>query len=170
MFFLRNWCCVAPILACLSTRSATGDLLRRRGRAAAASTAGLRRVSLLGPESAVKSIRCSGSDGIFLANNCGGFIGASLIVGPLRLRLLPSGSFGTGRLLSSAEGLVCSVVVPLEVVGGAGSLLPRAPVSGVKEIGGPLATCFPVIIMYTSRAAFSELTPGFCLMYVSISP
>ena len=137
MFFLRNWCCVAPILACLSTRSATGDLLRRRGRAAAASTAGLRRVSLLGPESAVKSIRCSGSDGIFLANNCGGFIGASLIVGPRRLRLLPSGSVGAGRLLSSA----------LEVVGGAGSLLPRAPVSGEKEVGWPLDTGRPVIIM-----------------------
>ena len=142
--FLRNCRCVAPTLVCLSTRSATGDLLRRRGRAAAASTAGLRRVSLLGPESAVKSIRCSGSDGIFLANNCGGFIGFSLIVGPRRLRRLPSGSVGAGRLPSSAEGLV---VLPLEVVGGAGSLLPRAPVSGEKEVGWPLDTGRPVIIM-----------------------
>ena len=39
-----------------------------------------------------------------------------------------------GRLLSSVEGSVCSVVVPLEVVGGAGSLLPRAPVSVVDEV------------------------------------
>ena len=156
-FFLRCRRCIGPTLACLSTRSATGDLLRRRGRAAAASTAGLRRVCLLGPESAVKSIRCSGSDGIFLANNCGGFIGASLIVGPLRLRLLPSGSFGNGRLLSSAEGLV---VLPLEV-GGSGSLLPCAP---EDEVCGPLETGLPVIIMQTSRAAFSELTPGLILM------
>ena len=65
---------------------------------------------------------------------------------------------------TSVDGSFCSVVVPLEVVGGAGSLLPRAPVSGVKEVGGPLATGLPVIVMYTSRAAFSELTPGFLLM------
>ena len=60
--------------------------------------------------------------------------------------------------------VVGSVVVPLDVFGGAGSLLPRAPVSGVKEVGGPLETGLPVIIIYTSRAAFSELTPGFLLM------
>ena len=78
-----------------------------------------------------------------------------------------------GRLLLSSVvvplEVVGSVVVPLEVVGGAGPLLPRAPVSGANEVGAPLATGLPVIIMYTSRAASSELTLGFCLMYVSIS-
>ena len=60
--------------------------------------------------------------------------------------------------------VVGSVVVPLEVVGGAGSLLPRAPVSGENEVGGPLETGLPEIRLCTSRAAFSELTPGFLLM------
>ena len=69
-----------------------------------------------------------------------------------------------GRLLlSSVEGLVGSVVVPLEV-GGAGSLLPRAPVSVEEDACVLFLTGFPRIRMYTSRAASSELIPGFLLI------
>ena len=73
-----------------------------------------------------------------------------------------------GRLLLSSVvvplEVVGLVVVPLEVVGGAGSLLPRAPVSGPNEVGGPLETGLPDIRLYTSRAASSELIPGFLLI------
>ena len=131
MCFSRFRHCIGPTLACLSTRSATGDLLLRRGRVSAASTASLRRVSLLGPDSLVKSIRCSGSGCIFFENNCGGFRGGSSMGNP-RLHLFPGGRFSRGRLLSSVEGSGCGVVVVLED-GGAGSLLDRAPVSVEEE-------------------------------------
>ena len=126
--FLRFRRCIGPTLACRSTRSTTGDLLLRRGRAAATSTASLRRVSLLGPESLPTCVRRSGSGGVFFANNGGWFIGASLIVGPSRLRLFSAGPLVGNCLPSSVEGSVCGVVVVL-ADGGAGPLLRRAPVS-----------------------------------------
>ena len=96
-----------------------------------------------------KLIRSSGSGGNFFGNNCGGFIAIEFgsLTGNPRLLLFADGAFLGNGCPISVDGSVCSVVVPLEVVGGAGSLLPRAPVSGEKEVGGPLATGFPVIIM-----------------------
>ena len=52
-------------------------------------------------------------------------------------------------------------MVPLEV-GGAGSVEEAAP--EVLDACVPLGSGFPVIIIYTSRAAFSELTPGWLNM------
>ena len=85
----------------------------------------------------------------------------SMIVSARRRRLLGSRSLGAGRLLSSAEGVADGAVVALEV-GGAGSVEEAAP--EVLDACVPLGTGLPVIIIYTSRAAFSELTPGWLSM------
>ena len=66
------------------------------------------------------------------------------MVGPRRLRLLVSPSVAAGRLLSSVEGSACGLVVVLE---GAGSLLPRAPVSVEEDDCIPFLIGFPVIFM-----------------------
>ena len=84
-----------------------------------------------------------------MGNNCAGIIAiefGSTGWSARRRRRFWSRSLGGGRLLSSAEGLVCSVVVPLEV-GGAGSLLPRAPVSVEEDDCAFLLTGFPVIFI-----------------------
>ena len=100
------------------------------------------------PRPPKKLIRSFGSGGSFFANNCGGCsvmeFGSMGWSGCLRCLLGLRPFVGNG-CRTSVDGSFCSVVVPLEVVGGAGSLLPRAPVSGVKEVGGPLATGLPLI-------------------------